>query len=364
MRVKHLAANNKMTKGKVNSATSWVPSTLTQKELDKAKADGLVSNKDSIIFPTTEQIPKSPSGYRVMFLTFILHGFSLPAHEFLRGLLYVYDVHLHQLTPNSILHIAYFVTLCESFLGVEPHFLLWRSIFRLRPNVSLSHKPELGGAVISVRAEAQYLEFSMSALVQGWRTKWFYIKDRKASSEDEYGLAPFDASKELKKLASWDSPPIDAEMKEITPLLDRIQALKGGRGGALSGIQLMAFFVQRRVQPLQHCLSKLWSYSGLVDSSRVSRNLIEKQHVDKRVRNFTKLSKDHAVADLAAHYFDSEHPLPEVYFLCVLDSRVSHRLSAVIWHVSMILLTYFFCRIISSLFHALPFRRRGLFRRT
>jgi hypothetical protein len=54
-------------------------------------------------------------------------------------------VQLHQLTPNSLLHIACFVTLCESFLGIEPHFLLWRSIFRLRPNVALARKPELGG---------------------------------------------------------------------------------------------------------------------------------------------------------------------------------------------------------------------------
>jgi hypothetical protein len=95
MRVKHLAKKNKMTKDKANSATSWVPSTLTQKELDKAKADGLVSNKDSIIFPITEQIPKPPSGYRVMFLAFLLRGLSLPAHKFLRGLLYVYGVQLH-----------------------------------------------------------------------------------------------------------------------------------------------------------------------------------------------------------------------------------------------------------------------------
>jgi hypothetical protein len=73
-----------------------------------------------------------------------------------------------------------------------------------------------------VRAKAQYLEFSMSASVQGWRTKWFYIKDRKASSEDEYGLAPFDASKELKKLTSWYLPPSDAEMEQIAPLLTRI----------------------------------------------------------------------------------------------------------------------------------------------
>jgi hypothetical protein len=135
-----------------------------------------------------------------MFLSFLFRGLSLPAHEFLRGLLFVFGVQLHQLTPNSILHIACFITLCESFLGIEPHFLFWRSIFRLYPSVALSNKPKLGRDVVSVCAEAQYLNFCMSASVQGWRTKWFYIKDHKASSEDEYGLAPFDDSKELKKL--------------------------------------------------------------------------------------------------------------------------------------------------------------------
>jgi hypothetical protein len=138
----------------------------------------------------------------------------------------------------------------------------------------LARKPELGGAVVSLRPEAQYLEFSFAASVQGWSIKWFYIKDHKASPEDEYGLAPFDASKEVKKLASWDALPSDAEIEQVLPLLSRIQALKGGRGGALSGIQLMAFFVQCRVQPLQHCLTKLWSYSGLEDPVRVSEDLI------------------------------------------------------------------------------------------
>jgi hypothetical protein len=109
-------------------------------------------------------------------------------------------------------------------------------------------------------------------------------------------------------------------MEQIAPLLTRIQTLKGGKGGALSGIQLMSFFVQRRVQPLQHRLSKLWSYSGLVDPSRISGDLMEKQEVDKRVRSLTKLTKDHAVAELAADYFDSVHPLPKVHtcLLCIL----------------------------------------------
>jgi hypothetical protein len=101
-----------------------VPSTILQKEVEKARTDGLISSNDSIKFPSTERIPQPPSGYRVMFLSFLFRGLSLPAHEFLRWLLFVYGVQLHQLTPNSILHIAYFVTLCESFLGIEPHFLL------------------------------------------------------------------------------------------------------------------------------------------------------------------------------------------------------------------------------------------------
>jgi hypothetical protein len=315
MRVKTRAQKNKMGKNvTANSATSWVPSEFKQNDLEKAQDNGLISADDQVTFPSTDRIPKPPSGFQVMFFDFLLRRLSLPAHEFLRGLLFIYGVQLHQLTPNSVLHIACFITLCESFLGIEPHFLLWKYLFWLRPSVALSKKPELGGAVISIRAESQYLEFSMAASVQGWRKKWFYIKDRKVSSSDQYGIAPFDVSKEVKKLTSRDSPPTEAEMDKIKPLLARIQELKSGRGGALSGTQLMAFFLQRRVQPLQHRLARLWTFSGLGDSSRVSKDLMEKKELDKRVRALTTLTKDHEVAELAASYFDSQHPLPAVCF--------------------------------------------------
>jgi hypothetical protein len=267
---------------------------------------------DQVIFPSTERIPKPPSGYRVMFLAFLLRGLSLPAHEFLRGLLFVYGVQLHQLMPNSILHIACFITLCESFLGVDPHWTLWKFLFRLRPSVSLSKNPELGGAVVSVRTEAHYLEFSMAVSVQGWQKKWFYIKDRKIASSDQFGVAPFDANQRLQKLASWDSPPTKAEMDEIKHLLALIQSLKDASGGALSGTQLMAFFLQRRIQPLQHRVFKLWSYSGLEDSSRVSEEDIDKKDLNKRVRALTTLTKDHDIPALTVDFFDFEHPLPTV----------------------------------------------------
>jgi hypothetical protein len=158
-------------------STSWVPSEFKQTDLTKAQEEGLIAKGDQVVFPSTERIPKAPSGYRVMFLAFLLRGLSFPAHEFLHRLLFVYGVQLHQLMPNSILHIACFITLCESFLGIDPHWILWKFIFRLRPSVALSKKLQLGGAIVSIRAEVHYLEFTMAASVQGWKKKWFYIKD-------------------------------------------------------------------------------------------------------------------------------------------------------------------------------------------
>jgi hypothetical protein len=123
----------------------------------------------------------------------------------------------------------------------------------------------------------------MAASVQGWRKKWFYIKDQKTASSDQFGIAPFDANKSLKKLTSWDSPPTEVEIEDIKPLLSRIQSLKSAAGGALTGTQLMAFFLQRRIQPLQARASRLWSYSGSEDPSRVSKDDLDKKGLNKRL---------------------------------------------------------------------------------
>jgi hypothetical protein len=50
-------------------------------------------------------------------------------------------------------------------------------------------------------------------------------------------------------------------------LYSRTQECSRGR---LTGMQLMAFFLQRCIQPLQSQVSKLWTYSGSTDPSWVS----------------------------------------------------------------------------------------------
>jgi hypothetical protein len=96
MRVKSCAQKNKMGKNvAANSTTSRVPSVFKQKDLEKAQANGLISADDQVTFPSTERIPKPPSGFQVMFFDFLLRGLSLHAHEFLHGLLFIYGVQLH-----------------------------------------------------------------------------------------------------------------------------------------------------------------------------------------------------------------------------------------------------------------------------
>jgi hypothetical protein len=158
-------------KGAKKQALGLIPSAFDEVDLKKAKKEGFMSESAKIVFPSTEAIPAPPAGFRVMFLGFLLRGFSLPTHEFLRGLLFVYGVQLHQLTPNSLLHIACFITSCEAFLGIDPHWVLWKYLFRLRPSGSEGEIPELGGAIVSMQSESQYIDFKMAQSVQGWRRK-------------------------------------------------------------------------------------------------------------------------------------------------------------------------------------------------
>jgi hypothetical protein len=116
----------------------------------------------------------------------------------------------------------------------------------------------------------------------------------------------------------------------------------------------MAFFLQCRVQPLQHCISKLWSFSGLGDSSRVSDDLMEKKDLDKRVRALTTLTKEDEIPDLAAGFFDSEHPLPAVCAFLFINMSFIRLLVAV-----SAFLEYFcdliLCKATTSLFLVLLF---------
>ena len=85
---------------------------------------------------------------------------------------------------------------------------------------------------------------------------------------------------------SWDAEATPEEIATIESLIARIQALQNTQGEELSGVQIIAHFLQIRVQPLQARANPLWLYSGAGDAARVSEDLSVKD-LEKLVRRFT-----------------------------------------------------------------------------
>jgi hypothetical protein len=96
-----------------------------------------------------------------MFARFAERGLSLPASDFFKALLGYYSIEYLNLNPNGIFHTAVFVHFCEAFLGIKPHWILFRKLFRVKPQPSASNPRVVGGVGIQMREDAaeQYLSY-------------------------------------------------------------------------------------------------------------------------------------------------------------------------------------------------------------
>jgi hypothetical protein len=73
-----------------------------------------------------------------------------------------------------------FIALCEGFLGIVPHFKLWRYFFA----VSLVKKRDgstalIGFIVIHLRKpqDHEYMSITTTKSNKGWHSQWFYFKN-------------------------------------------------------------------------------------------------------------------------------------------------------------------------------------------
>ncbi|KAK1619209.1 hypothetical protein QYE76_024726 [Lolium multiflorum] len=287
----------------------WERSKISNQDVNMLKRLGLMKKEDAIRFPSEESYPNPPMEYRVSFVDHLIRGLSTPIHDFLRGLLFVYGIQLHQLTPNSILHISIFITLCECFLGVPPNWALWKRIFCLRRNGSHNVTYNIGGVVICVRTDVDYFDVKFPDSVQGWRKRWLYIHEESANSV-EHNIVPFDGNAKIQRRRSWDAEASEEEKKATEALMSRIRQLQNTRGKELSGVQITAYFLRIRVQPLQARKNPLWTYSGKNDANRISGDLSTKD-LEKLVRRLSRLGKDPVPSSCRVEPYSSANPLPE-----------------------------------------------------
>ena len=92
-----------------------------------------------------EEFPSEDTNQAVVFKSFYEKGFALPAGAFFRGLLHFYVLEVTHLKPNSIAQIAIFIHLCEGYLGIAPHFNLWRALYCLKGHPSNIRRNVVGG---------------------------------------------------------------------------------------------------------------------------------------------------------------------------------------------------------------------------
>ncbi|KAK1693344.1 hypothetical protein QYE76_010041 [Lolium multiflorum] len=230
---KHNAPVSKMATTDLGN-NEWERSKISQQDINLLKKLGISSKQDSLRFPKEESYPRPPMEYRVSFVDHLIRGVSSPIHDFLRGLLFMYGLQLHHLTPNSILHISIFITLCESFLGVQPNWSLWIRIFLCRRNGSSSVAYNIGGVVIYVRPDVEYFDVKFPDSVQGWREKWLYIHEENHNSVED-NIPPFDGAEKICRRRSWDAEATDEEKAATEALMTRIHELQNTRGQELSG---------------------------------------------------------------------------------------------------------------------------------
>jgi hypothetical protein len=111
----------------------WSMSVVMQEHLQNLVSLGYITATEL----ATCRVPKDPTspvstwggGYVMVCAMFYEGGFVVPSQRFLRSLLQFYSLEMHHLTPSGILHMAAFVTLCEAYMGITPHVILWNYFF-------------------------------------------------------------------------------------------------------------------------------------------------------------------------------------------------------------------------------------------
>ncbi|XBI54290.1 hypothetical protein VPH35_036354 [Triticum aestivum] len=108
----------------------WDGSNVHMDHIDFLRKMRRLPDKDQVrvrLAPEKEITPAPEEGEQVIFRSHFLRGLGLPASAFFRSFLDFYQLQPHHLTPNTVVLLPAFVTLCEGFLGILPTLELWGS---------------------------------------------------------------------------------------------------------------------------------------------------------------------------------------------------------------------------------------------
>jgi hypothetical protein len=162
----------------------------------------------------------------------------------------------------------------------------------------------------------------MRESVQGWRQKWFYLRDIPASGRRS-NLPPFENVLAAVPKKSWQNTLTAEESEVADQLYEKILDPKSAGGQMMCGTEVVTVLLKHQVQPVISRVHQLWIYTGARDKSRVSPTDFSKKDLRDEVRSLTCLSqKDNIVMTSARPPLDLKHLPSEVIVLFVSASDV------------------------------------------
>jgi hypothetical protein len=215
-----------------------------------------------------------------MFARFVERGLALSASDFFKGLLKYYGIEYLNLNPNGIFHVSVFVHFCEAFVGIKPHWVLFRKFFRLKPQPSANDPRVVRGAGIQMHEDAaeQYLSYKLIDSNQDCKSKWFYITNHHLE-------LPKPSGKQPKHQPWWNTEPTMQEGIQLPELLQKIKAL---REAGLRAEHVAFSFVKRRVQPRMAGDTLGYQYTSNDDTLRMPGTEVNDDVIVKRLGRIFK----------------------------------------------------------------------------
>jgi hypothetical protein len=137
-------------------------------------------------------VPTEDTHESVIYIPFLTRGLALPISPFFRSLLDFYHLNLTHLNPNSILQVSVFVHLCEAYLGILPHFGLWKYLYHYRPGMAGGQHQLVGGASLEMLRgrKTEYLDIPLKDNIKGWHLEWFIVENHDNSLPPRSGRQP------------------------------------------------------------------------------------------------------------------------------------------------------------------------------
>ncbi|RLN27635.1 orf3 [Panicum miliaceum] len=164
----------------------------------------------------------------------------------------------------------------RTFLGIEPHFDLFRYFFHPHQQPSEEKQYLVCGAGIQFKQGKgkEYIEYSLPTNHSGWRSLWFYIRNHPpALPERTPGKAVW--------RPKWNEKLNPNQLLQVNELLELISKQKES---GVTGVSVLASMYKRRIMPLQKRCRFGFEYLESNDPSRLSAEVLPSQTALDRVR--------------------------------------------------------------------------------